>query len=69
LNFNVPYVNPNIGGQRVGENHIELLSGNWPGDDESMLPIVTSIVNTTINSIVNVAIASLAHLCETIRQI
>jgi hypothetical protein len=37
----------------VGENNTELISWYWPADDESILPIVTSIIDTTIVSIVN----------------
>jgi len=57
FSFTIPYVDPNIAGKRVGENNTQLFTWDWPGDDESILPIVTSIVNTTILSMVNVAIA------------
>jgi hypothetical protein len=43
----------------VGENNTPLFSWHLPGDDESILPIVTSIVDTTILFIVNTAIAGL----------
>jgi len=59
FSFTIAYVDPDIGVKRVGENNTQLFSWHWPGDDESILPIVTSIVDTTILSIVNAAIASL----------
>jgi len=52
-------VDPDIAGKRVGENNPQRFSWHWPGDDESILPIVTSTVDTTIMSIVNPAIAGL----------
>jgi len=52
-------VDPDIAGKRVGENNTQLFSWHRPGEDESILPIVTSIVDTTILSIVNAAIAGL----------
>jgi len=52
-------VDPDIAGKRVGENNTQLFSSHWLGDDESMLPIVTSIVDTTILSMVSAAIAGL----------
>jgi len=55
----IVYVDPDIAGKRVGENNTQLFSWHWPGDDKSILPIVTSIVDTTILSIVNAAIAGL----------
>ena len=57
--FTIAYVDPDIAGKRVGENNNHLFSWCWPGDDELILPIVTSIVNTTILLIVNAAIAGL----------
>ena len=57
--FTIAYVDPDIAGQRVGENNTQLISWHWPGDDESLLPVVTSIVDTTIFSIVNAAITGL----------
>jgi len=52
-------VDPNIAQKRVGENITQLLSWHWPVDDESIPPIVTSIVDRTIVSIVNAVIAGL----------
>jgi len=46
-------VDPDIAGKRVGENNTQLFSRHWPGDDESIPRIVTSIVDTTILSIMN----------------
>jgi len=63
------YVDPNIAGKRVGENNAQLFSWHWPGDDEPILPIVTSIVNTTILSIVNAAMAGLPDPSQKIREI
>jgi hypothetical protein len=52
FSFTITYVDPDIAGKRVGENNTQRLSWHWPGDDESILLIVTSIVDTTILSIV-----------------
>jgi hypothetical protein len=52
-------VDLDIAGRRVGEHHSQLLSWHWPGDDESILPILTSIVDSTILATVNAAITSL----------
>jgi hypothetical protein len=62
-------VDPDIPGNRVGENNTQLFSWYWPGDDESILPIVTSIVDMTILSFVNAAIASLPDPSEKIRKL
>jgi len=62
-------VDPDIAGKRVGENNTQLFSWHWPGDDESILPIVTSIVNTTILLIVNAAIAGLPEPSRKIREL
>jgi hypothetical protein len=53
----------------VGENNTQLFSWHWPGDDESIHPIVTSIVNTTILSIANAAISGLPDPSRTIREL
>jgi hypothetical protein len=50
-------VDSDIAGKRVGENNTQLFPWHWPGHDESIVPIVTSIVNMSILSIVNVAIS------------
>jgi len=59
FSFTILYVDSDIAGQMAGENSTQQFSWHWPADDESILPIVTSIVDTTILSIVNAAIASL----------
>jgi len=53
------YVDPDIAGMRLGEFDTQLFSWDWHGDDESILAIVTSMVDMTILPIVNAAIASL----------
>jgi hypothetical protein len=55
----IAYVNPDIAGKSVGKNNTQLFSWQWPGDGELILPIFTSIVDFTIVSIVNAAIAGL----------
>jgi len=69
FSFLIAYVDSDIARKRVGENNTQLFSWHWPGDDESILPIVTSIVNTTISSIVNAAIAGLPDPSREIRQL
>jgi hypothetical protein len=69
FSFTIAYVDPDIAGKRVGENNTQLFSWHWPGDDESILPIVTSIVDTTILSIVNAAIAGLPDPSRKIREL
>jgi hypothetical protein len=59
VNFTIAYVDPNIAGKRVGEINTQLFSQDWPGDNESILPIVTAIVDGTIFSMVNAAITGL----------
>lgn len=49
-----------IAGKTVGQNSNQLFSGHWPADDEWIHLIVASIVNMTILSIVNAAMAVLA---------
>jgi len=69
FSFTIAYVDPDIAGKRVGENNTQLFSWHWPGDDESILPIVTSIVDTTILSIVNAAITGLPDPSRKIREL
>jgi len=57
--FTITDVDPDIAGKRVRENDMQLVSWHWLGDDELILPIVTSIIDTTILSITNAAIAGL----------
>jgi len=68
FSFTNGYVDPDIAGKRVGENNTQLFSWHWPGDDESILLIVTSIVDTTILSIVNGAIPGLPDPSRNIRE-
>ena len=67
--FTIAYVDPDIPGKRVGESNTQLFSWHWPRDDESILPILTSIVDTTIVSIVNAAIAGLPDPSRKIREL
>jgi hypothetical protein len=69
FSFTIAYMDPDIAGKMVGENNTQLFSWHWPGDDESILPIVTSIVDTTILSIVNTAIARLPDPSGKIREL
>jgi len=69
FSFTIAYVDPDIAGKRVGENNTQLFSWHWPGDDKSILLIVTSIVDTTILSIVNAAIAGLSDPSLKIREL
>jgi len=69
FSFTIAYVNPDIAGKMVGKNNCQLFLWHWPGDDELILPIVTSIVDTTISSIVNAAIAGLPDLRQKIKEL
>ena len=62
-------MDPDIAGNRVGDYNTQLFSGHWPEDDESILLIVTSIVDTTISSIMTAAIAGLPDPSWKIREI
>jgi len=63
------YVDPNIAAKRVGENNTQLLWSHWPWDDESILLILTSIVDATILSIVNAGITDLPDPSRNIRDL
>lgn len=65
--FTIPYPDPDIAAKRVGENTTLLLSCHWPGGDESICPIVISIIDITIWSIVNAAISGLPDSSQKIR--
>jgi hypothetical protein len=67
--FTIAYPDPNIAGKRVGENNTLLFPWLWPGDDESTLLIVTSMVAMTILSIVYAAIPSLPDPSRKIRDL
>jgi len=69
FSFTIAHVDPDIAGKRVGENNTQLFSWQWPGDDELILPLVTSIVYMTILSIVNAAIAGLPDPSWKIREL
>jgi hypothetical protein len=69
FSFTIACVDPDITGKRVGENNTQRFSWHWPGDHESILLIVTSIVDMTILSIVNAAIASLPDPSRKIREL
>jgi len=62
----VDFYNP---GMRVGENYTLLCSLNWPGDVESILPIVISIVDMTIFSVVHAPNSGLTDPCLKIREL
>jgi hypothetical protein len=69
FSFTIAHVDPDIAGKRVGKINSQQFSWHWPGDDELILPIVTSIINMTILSIVNTAIANLPDTSWKIRQL
>jgi len=69
FSFTSAYVDPDIAGKRVVENNTQLFSWHWAGDDESIRPIVTSIVDATILSIMNAAIAGLPDTSQKIREL
>jgi len=62
-------VDRNLAGKRVGENNTQLVSWHWPGDEESILSILTSIVNTSTSSIPYATIAGLPDPCQKIREL
>ena len=67
--FIIAYVDPDVAGKSMGENNTQSVSCHWPGDDDSIVQIVTSMVDMTIWSIMNAAIASLPYLGRKIRQL
>jgi hypothetical protein len=69
FNFTITFVDPTIAGKRVDENDTVQFSWHWPWDDESILPIVTSIVNTTILSSMNAVITGLPDPSRKIREL
>lgn len=50
-----------IAGKRVGGNNTQMFWWHWPADGESLFPIVSSILNMTIMSIMNATIAGLPN--------
>jgi len=65
--FTISYVESNVAGKRVGERCMQLFSWHWPGDDESILLIVISMINTNILVNVHAAIANLPHTSRKIQ--
>jgi len=57
--FTIAIVYLDTAGKQVGENNTQLFSWQWPEDDEMLLPIITTIVNTTTLSIVNAVVTGL----------
>jgi len=57
--FTHPYMRPKGAGKTVGDDYKLLFSLHWPEDDKSILPIVSSVDDTTFLSILNTVIASL----------
>jgi len=57
FSITIAYVDPDLAGKSVGETNTPLFSWDWPGNDESRLPIVTLIFELTILSIVSAAIS------------
>jgi len=55
----IAYAHPDIAGKRVGENNTQLISWHWHGDDESILLIVSFIVDMTILPTANALTAGL----------
>lgn len=68
FNYAVAYVHPEVAGKSVGEYHAQLVIWYWPGHDESMLWIVTSVIHTTIFSFMTSVIADLPDPSWTVRQ-
>jgi len=62
-------MDPDIAGCRLGEHNTQRFSSYWPGDDISMHPMVTSVVNMTNLTIVNAAIARLPDPRRKIREL
>ena len=62
-------MDPDIAGKRVDEHSTQLLSWHWAGDDESIVPMITSFVAATILSIVNATIAGLPDRSGTIPEL
>jgi len=68
FSFTIPCVDPNVAGMTVVENSTQQFSWHCPRDDESILPIVTATVNTTICSIVTAAITHLPDPSWNVRE-
>jgi hypothetical protein len=59
LSFKNAYVDTNAARKRVGDINTRRFSWHWPVDNESIIPMVSSIVNMTFSSVSNAAIPSL----------
>jgi hypothetical protein len=57
--FIFAYVDPDIAGKRAGEINTQQFTWHGAGDNESIVPIVRGIVDTTILLIVNAACVDL----------
>jgi len=55
--FTINFVDPDFDRKKVHRYKTQLFSWYWPGDDESILEMVTSIVKLSILSFMNAAIA------------
>jgi hypothetical protein len=69
FSFSIPYVDPDIAGNKLDETYMLQFSWHWPWDDESILPIVTSIVHTTTVSVMNTAISGLPDCSWKVREL
>jgi len=65
----ITYVDSDFAGKRVGGHNTPLFWWHWPGDDESILPIVTSMIDTPILSSLNAAITCLPDLSLKMREL
>jgi len=68
FSFSMAYVDSDIARNRVGENSTQPFRWQWHRNEESILPIVTLIVDTNISSIMNAALAGLAVRSQKIRE-
>ena len=59
--FTIAYVDPDIAWKRVGNSNPQRQLWQWPGDDNSILRIVTLILDMTALSFLNVAISGLPY--------
>jgi hypothetical protein len=69
FSFTITYVDPNTAGNRLGERDSQPFSWYWAGDDESILLRVTLIIDMTILTIANTAIARLPDRGRNIRDL
>jgi hypothetical protein len=67
--FSIAYLDSDIAGKRESEIHNHLVIWHWPENDVSILPIVTSIINTNISSIWNAAITNVQDPSWNIREL